>query len=124
MLLRRAFAYVRKHGTLSMLRVAAASPETQQLARGTLRSEIVGVLEEAFARWSAEGGIRALPQPRITAELLFALVEAALAACFLEGDGSREEDYLREAVACIEGAVRPRSAVETKPSTTSARSPS
>jgi len=37
----------------------------------------------------------------------FALVEAALMECFVRGDGSREEDYLREAVRCVEGAVLP-----------------
>ena len=42
------------------------------------------------------------------AELLFALVEAALIECFVRGDGSREEEYLRETVRCVEGAVLPR----------------
>jgi AcrR family transcriptional regulator len=107
--LRRAFAYVRKHGPLSNLLVVATSPEAQHQTRNAARSEIVGALENAFERWSAEGTLRHLPHPRITAELLFALVEAALTGCFVHGDGSREEEYLREAVACIEGAVLPRS---------------
>ena len=41
----------------------------------------------------------------IAAELLFALVAEALTQCFVRGDGSREADYLREAVRCVEGAV-------------------
>jgi AcrR family transcriptional regulator len=109
-MLRRAFVYVRKHGTLSMLLVATSSPEAQHVARGTVRGEIVRVLEQAFARWIEAGRLRRLPHPRITAELLFALVEAALIGCFIQGDGSQEEDYLREAVACIEGAVLPQAA--------------
>jgi AcrR family transcriptional regulator len=131
-MLRRAFTYVRKHGPLSNLLVVATSPESQHRTRSAARSEIVGALERAFERWSAEGTIRKLPHPRITAELLFSLVEAALTGCFVRGDGSREEDYLREAVACIEGAVWPQpvtpaSAVEypdASKTRTASRSPS
>lgn len=106
-MLRRAFAYVRKHGPLSNLLVVATSPEAQHQTKSAARHQIVGALENAFERWSAEGRLRHLPHPRITAELLFALVEAALTGCFVRGDGSNEEEYLREAVACIEGAVLP-----------------
>ena len=49
-------------------------------------------------------GLRAF-DPRIVAELLYALVEAALSECFLHGDGSREADYLRETIACVEKKV-------------------
>lgn len=105
--LRRAFAYVRGRGALSMLLAMAASPEAQHTARSAVRGEILGVLERAFESWIAAGRIRRLEAPRLTADLLFALVEAALTACFVHGDGSREEEYLREAVACIDGALRP-----------------
>jgi len=52
------------------------------------------------------GLIRAL-DARIVAELMHALVERALIECFVRGDGSREEDYLRETLRCVSGATRP-----------------
>ena len=58
-------------------------------------------------RGASAGQLRRLDS-QIAAELLFALVEAALIECFTHGQGEREEAYLREAVACVEGAVRPR----------------
>jgi AcrR family transcriptional regulator len=117
-ILRRAFAYVREQGALSRLLAVAPDPTDWSAARGASRREIVAALEAAFLAWRGREGLRAY-DPRITAELLFALVEAALTECFVRGDGSREEEYLREAVACVEGALRARA-----PFPTPARSPS
>jgi hypothetical protein len=78
----------------------------------------VSALASAFSTWRGREGLRAF-DPRITAQLLFALVEAALSECFVYGDGSREEEYLRETVACVEGALLPSS-----PAATHARSSS
>jgi AcrR family transcriptional regulator len=116
-ILRRAFAYVREQGALSRLLALAPDPTEWNAARGASRREIVSALEAAFSVWRGRGNLRAY-HPRITAELLFALVEAALTECFVRGDGSREEEYLRETVACVEGALRSRSE-----SNTHARSP-
>jgi len=106
-MLRRAFAYVREQGTLARLLVLAPDPTEWDVARAASRREIVSALAAAFTSWRGREGLRAF-DPRIVAELLFALVEAALSECFVRGDGSREEEYLRETVACVEGALLSR----------------
>jgi len=67
----------------------------------------VEALARAFEDWQRAGLLREM-DAQIVAELLFSLVESALAACFVYGAGAREDDYLREAVRCVEGAVLPR----------------
>ena len=42
-----------------------------------------------------------------------AMVAGALEACFVEGQGSREDDYLREAVECARRALWPREPAAT-----------
>ncbi|HTO05419.1 MAG TPA: TetR/AcrR family transcriptional regulator [Myxococcota bacterium] len=100
-MLRAAFAYVREHGELSRLLWISADAGTRRASR----EAIVAPLARAFAEWSREGRVRPL-EPEIAAELVFALVEAALVACFAEGGGRHERAYLRETVACVEGALR------------------
>ena len=117
-MLRRAFAYVREQGALSRLLVLAPDPIEWDVARAASRRAIVSALAAAFASWRGREGLRAF-DPAIVAELLFALVEAALTGCFVHGDGSREPEYLRETVACVEGALLARS-----PATIHARSSS
>ena len=106
-MLRRAFAFVREQGTLARLLVLTADPSSRQTARQASRAEIVGALARGFADWSSRGLLRRPIDPQIAAELLFALVEAALTECFVHGAGEREEDYLRETVRCVEGALAP-----------------
>jgi AcrR family transcriptional regulator len=106
-MLRAAFAYAREHGTLVRLLRLAPPDAAAQSARRASRAEIVAALARGFARWSEAGIFRAM-DAQIAAELVFALVEAAIVECFAHGDGAREADYLREAVACVEGALIPR----------------
>ncbi|HVP29037.1 MAG TPA: helix-turn-helix domain-containing protein [Myxococcota bacterium] len=103
-MLRRAFSYVRDHGAVSRLLALAPDPTDWAAARGASRREIVSALAAAFERWSERGLLRR-HDPALAAELLFALVESALTACFVREDGSREEAWLRETVACVEGAL-------------------
>jgi AcrR family transcriptional regulator len=105
-ILRRAFAFVREQGTLARLLVLSPDPGSRETARRASRAEIVAALSQAFGDWSARGLLRPM-DPEIGAELLFALVEAALTQCFVLGSGEREEDYLRETVRCVEGALAP-----------------
>lgn len=113
-MLARAFAYVRAQGPLSRLLALAPDPTSWQAARQASRAEIVAALAGAFSDWSARGLVR--PQdPRIVAELLFALVEAALTGCFVVEGGAREPEWLRETVLCVEGAVAPRAEAAPDP---------
>jgi AcrR family transcriptional regulator len=105
-MLRAAFAYVRERGPLSRLLMLAPAPLAQDSARHPPRARIVDALAAAFERWQGMGLIRAF-DARIVAELMHALVERALIECFVRGDGSREEDYLRETLRCVSGATRP-----------------
>jgi hypothetical protein len=98
---------VREQGALSRLLVLAPDPTEWNVARAASRREIVAALAAAFGSWRGREGLRAF-DPRIAAELLFALVEAALSECFVRGDGSREPEYLRETIACVEGALLAR----------------
>jgi AcrR family transcriptional regulator len=100
-MLRAAFAYVRAHGELARLLWIGSDPG----ARRASREAIVTRLSHAFAEWSREGRVRPL-EPQIAAELVFALVQAALIACFAEDGGRHERAYFRETVACVEGALR------------------
>jgi AcrR family transcriptional regulator len=113
-MLRRAFAYVREQGALSRLLVLAPDPTGGHLARAASRREIVSALATAFGHWRGRAELRGF-DPQITAELLYALVEAALSECFVRGDGSREPEYLREAIACVEGALLSRPSAHALP---------
>ena len=104
-MLERAFAYVRGHGPLSRLLSISPDPSDSAAARRASRTQIVAALARGYRSWSEQGLVRAM-DAHIVAELTYALVEAALRECFVRGDGSREQDYLREAVRCVEGAVQ------------------
>jgi AcrR family transcriptional regulator len=108
-MLARAFAYVRAQGPLSRVLALAPDPTRWRAARQASREEIVSALARGFDAWSAQGLLRPL-DPRIAAELLFALVEAALTGCFVAEGGSREAAWLGETVRCVEGALAPRAA--------------
>jgi len=116
-MLRRAFAYVREQGALSRLLALAPDPTSWGAVRTASRREIVSALAASFAAWSGRGAFRPL-DPQLAADLLFALVEAALTGCFVHEDGSREEQWLRETVACVEGALLARpDALRSEPAT-------
>src|SRR5262245_31707263 len=112
--LRAAFRYVRERGASVRYLQERAEPGDTAAARNATRTEIVASIERGLVQQRGSGLLRPL-DPHITAELLFALVEAALMECFVHGDGSRESDYLREAVACVTGAVRATAAPAPKP---------
>ncbi len=117
-MLRGAFAYVREQGALSRLLVLAPDPTDWNVGRTATRREIVSALATAFGHWQGHAGLREF-NPVIVAELLYALVEAALSECFLRGDGSREAEYLRETIACVEGALLARSTATIHPRSSS-----
>lgn len=113
-MLRGAFEFVREQGVLARLLLLTSDPNAQQTVRQAARSEIVAAIESALA--DPRGSERMRPMDTaIVASLLYALVEAALTECFVRGDGARAEDYLREAVRCVEGAVLRRDAPRQSP---------
>jgi AcrR family transcriptional regulator len=112
--LRRAFDFVREQGPLSRLLVLAADPTSHQTAHEATRAEVVAAIAGALGE-AHERGLSRPMDPRIAAELLFALVGAALTECFVRLGGAREEEYLREAVRCVEGALLPRPELSENP---------
>jgi YD repeat-containing protein len=103
--MRRAFAYVRHSDPLFGVFLLSDDP-AESGARRANHDEIVGALAGYLARWSSRGLVRPM-QPRIVAELLFGLVEAALRECFARGRRAEEDAYLREVVRAIEGILAP-----------------
>lgn len=104
--LRAAFTYVRERGALARFLQAAPDAGDAAAARRASRAQIVASIERLLLQRKSSA-MRPL-DAGIAAELLFALVEAALLECFLHGDGSRESEYLRETVRCVEGALMAR----------------
>jgi AcrR family transcriptional regulator len=113
-MLSRAFAFVRDQGLLARLLLLTSDSNAHKTVRQASRSEIVAAIERALADPRGYGLMRDM-DTHIAAELLFALVAEALTQCFVRGDGSREADYLREAVRCVEGAVLRRSDPQPSP---------
>jgi AcrR family transcriptional regulator len=111
--IRRAFTYVREHQALHRLFVMNDPPVDDLVQRGP-RAEIVAALEAVFHRGAERGEMRPM-DARIVAELLCALVGGALEACFVRGDGSAEEQYVRETVQCVAGALLPLAARTREP---------
>lgn len=73
----------------------------------TARSEIIvdairKNLEDSMARGMIRRG-----DPRIMAQLQFAVVDAAYKAWLGSGDDARREDYIREAVSCMKAMLAP-----------------
>jgi AcrR family transcriptional regulator len=111
-MLKRTFAYVRERRTLVRLLTLSPDPSSSPAARHASRAALLAPLTTTFAHRSARGLARPM-DPRIAAELMFALVEAALVECHVFGDGSREEAYLKETIRCVEGALGVRPARTT-----------
>lgn len=97
------FAYVREHRALHRV-FATRDPELAALVEQGTHDPIVAALVATLEAAVARGGARSMPV-RIVAELCYALVDGALRACFLEGDGSNEAGYLAEAITCVERAT-------------------
>lgn len=115
--IRRAFEYVRENRSLYWLFVTR-DPELLELGHSRTREQIVSALEAVF-RPLLESLRPRRRNPRIVAELMYSLVGGALEACFAEGGGEREEEYLSEVVQCVVGALAPISpdgSISTLPS--------
>jgi len=111
--IRRAFAYVRVNRRLHRL-FLMRDPQLAESLHDQPRAEIVGALEAEFRRGALQGVLRPM-DARIAAELMYALVGGALEACFAIDSGAREEEYLRETIQCVAGALMPLAAPHRAP---------
>jgi len=117
--IQRAFGYVREHRDLHRV-FLVRDPGPGEPASNSAREEIVSALEAVFSRGVEQGVMRAM-DCRIAAELMYALVSGALESCFEIDAGSREEEYLRETIQCVAGALLPLTAPGRAPSTMETR---
>ena len=99
--IRRAFDYVRSNGKLHAL-LMVRDAELMQLAHEGTRSAIASALEDALDVATEQGVVRPM-NTHVVADLLYQLVGAALEACFVRGED--QEEYLREVVLCVQGAL-------------------
>jgi hypothetical protein len=111
--IRRAFDYVRKNRGLHRL-FLMRDPQLAESLHHEARDEIVTALELVFRNGAEQGVLRPM-NARIAAELMYALVAGALEACFDIDAGAREEEYLRETVQCVAGALIPLAAPHRAP---------
>jgi AcrR family transcriptional regulator len=106
------FAYVKEHRRLHRA-FATRDPDLSTLVAAGTHDPIVAALERTLRAAVARGFAREM-DTRIVAELCYSLVEGALQACFIEGDGSNEDAYLAEAIHCVESAVARAPTTETR----------
>lgn len=99
------FEFVREHRDLHRV-FATRDPDLAALVEAGTHDRIVAALEKTLEAGIALGTARCM-NARIVAELCYSLVDGALRACFLEGDGSNEAEYLAEAIHCVERAISP-----------------
>ena len=102
--LRPLFAYAREHRPLVRALATLSSSEDRSMAVDAVRGRVVAGLTDFLVRQEDLGVVRPM-EPAITAELLFSMVMTALSECFVTGDGSREEEWLREVSRCVDAAV-------------------
>lgn len=99
------FAFVRERRALHRV-FATRDPELAALVEEGTHDPIVAALTATLETAVARGSARPMPV-RVVAELCYSLVDGALRACFLEGDGSNEDEYLAQAITCVERATAP-----------------
>ena len=99
-MLRNLFEYVQSSGNLHELLILARDPSDWVDAIRAHREIIVGALAVAFEQWQRAGWVHS-PNPRISASLMFGLVESALQDCFVYAQLEDWEPYLQECVRCI-----------------------
>ena len=97
------FAFVREHQALHRV-FSTRDPELTALVEQGTHAPIVAALEKTL-RAGVERRLAREMNVRVVSELCYSLVDGALRACFLDGDGSNEDEYLAETIHCVECAT-------------------
>jgi AcrR family transcriptional regulator len=101
-IIERLFRYAREQGTL--VARLDREPSARQAPAALHRDLVVEALADTLGQWRDQGHLQVQDCQR-TAVLLYGLAHAGLSACFLDGDGSDEDAWIRQVVACFEGAL-------------------
>jgi AcrR family transcriptional regulator len=104
--LRPLFAFAAEHLPLVRALAALDRSDDRDLAAAAVRDRVVAGLTDLLVRQEDLGQVRPM-DPRVVAHLLFSLVTTALSECFVRGDGSRQEVWLRELSRCVDAALEP-----------------
>lgn len=95
------FRYVRETDDSLAAFLLSGDPEEGGRAQGANRAAMLDAIETALRRGIDAGSIAPLANPRISAQIQFGLVEAALRDCFLHGGGRDEASYCAEVSRCL-----------------------
>ncbi len=103
---RRLIAFARAHEDLYRVFRMGRGSEPRDAGWALMQGEdrIVAATADALTRWSARGLLRAM-NPRITAELVFAQVDAVVRHCVLLGHPEDEQTCIDELVRSLTGAL-------------------
>lgn len=102
----RIFAYVRASDGPLRAFLLANEPDEGQPAQAANRVRMLQAIESALRAGLDSGQLPPL-DPRVTAELQFGLVEAALRACFIDRKGAGESLYVRETTRILRASLSP-----------------
>jgi AcrR family transcriptional regulator len=104
--LRPLFDFAAENRVLVRALAALSNGADREMAVAAVRDRVVAGLTDMLVRQEDLGEVRPI-DPGIVAELLFSLVMTALSECFVNGDGSRQDEWLRETSRCIDAALIP-----------------
>lgn len=104
--LRPLFDFAAENRALVRALASLGNGEDREMAVGAVRGRVVAGLTDMLVRQEDLGRVRPM-DPEILASLLFSLVMTALTECFVNGDGSRQDDWLREVSMCVDSAMLP-----------------
>lgn len=102
--LRPLFDYAGENKALVRALSTLASEADRSMAIDAVRNRVVAGLTDLIVRQEDLGVFRPMDPP-LVARILFSMVMTALTECYVNGDGSRAEDWLREVSRCIDAAV-------------------
>jgi AcrR family transcriptional regulator len=111
--LRPLFAFAAEHRPLVRALAALDRADDRDRAAAAVRDHVVSGLTDLLVRQEDLGRVRPM-DPQVVAHLLFSLVTTALSECFVRGDGSRQEVWLRELSRCVDAAMEPQAEPELR----------
>ncbi len=103
--LERAYAFVKKEGTLGMKPGRTGNPKPMLIVAAAVREVVVDWGAKILEVWNAQGVVRPMENPRLVAEALFPVVNSLLVKVFKQGRARISPEYLEEVMRCILGAV-------------------
>ncbi len=103
--LARAYRFVEQEGVLGMEpKRRASNPQPLMIVHRAIRDAIVARAAEVLESWQAQGVVRPM-NSSLVAEILFPIIDSMLVKAFMYGKKQVSQEYMEEAMRCIEGAL-------------------